>query len=334
MELSFILLADLEVAMSSRSRRSLLLLSLLAATLSAETVLWAAAKAPNPAKPDPAAYRKEIESWRKEREDSLRKEDGWLTLVGLYWLLPGANRFGSNPGNPIILPPGKAPLYAGNLTLQGGKVTLTPQPGVRLTAGGKPVKPGMVLKADADGEPTLVQLGSLSFYVIKRGGKYGVRIKDSQSPVRASFKGLDEFPIRPEWRVVARFEPSKGKKIPIANIIGQVEETPSPGAVVFDWKGKTYRIDAIEGSPEGGLFLVFGDQTNGKETYGAGRFLDTDPPKNGKVVVDFNTAYNPPCAFTAFATCPLPPKQNKLALRIEAGEKKFAGGPEHVAAHP
>jgi uncharacterized protein (DUF1684 family) len=218
---------------------------------------------------------------------------------------------------------------AGTLTREGDAVRLTAQPGVPLTADGKPVTPGLKVSADADGKPTVLQLGSLSFFVIKRGDRVGVRIKDRTSPMLAGFKGIDEFPIRPDWRVVARFEPYKDKKIPIANIIGQVEDNPSPGAVVFDWQGKTYRIDALEGGPDGSLFLVFGDQTNGKETYGAGRFLDTDPPKDGKVVVDFNTAYNPPCAFTAFATCPLPPAGNKLAIKIEAGEKKFEGGGHH-----
>jgi uncharacterized protein len=296
--------------------------------LCAGAVLWAAdAKAPaTTAPPDPAAYRKEIEDWRAKRIEGLKKEDGWLTLVGLYWLKPGENRFGSDPGNPVILPEGKAPAVAGTLTLEGQMVRLNVQPGVALTANGKPVTPGMVVSADASGKPTILELGSLSFFVIKRGDRLGVRIKDKTSPMRASFKGIDEFPIRPEWRIVARFEPYKdNKKIPIANILGQVADEISPGAVVFDWQGKTYRLDAL-GDTEQGLFFVFGDQTNGKETYGAGRFLDTDPPKDGKVVVDFNTAYNPPCAFTAFATCPLPPAQNKLALRVEAGEKKFGEG--------
>ncbi len=307
-------------------------LPLFVTALLAGAALWAAdAKAPaapavTAAAPDPAAYRKEIEAWRQERLTSLKKEDGWLTLVGLYWLKPGENRFGSDPGNPVILPEGKAPALAGTLTREGDVVRLAVQPGVPLTVNGKPAIPGMTVSADASGKPTILQLGSLSFFVIKRGDRMGVRIKDKTSPMLAGFKGVDEFPIRPEWRVVARFEPYKDKKIPIANIIGQVEDSPSPGAVVFDWQGKTYRIDALEGGPEGGLFLVFGDQTNGRETYGAGRFLDTDPPKDGKVVVDFNTAYNPPCAFTAFATCPLPPAENKLAVKVEAGEKKFAGG--------
>jgi uncharacterized protein (DUF1684 family) len=295
---------------------------LLLTALCAGAALWAAdAKGP-----DPAAYRKEVEAWREKREAGLKKEDGWLTLVGLYWLKPGENRFGSDPGNPVILPEGKAPAVAGSLNLEGETVHLNVQPGVALTADGKPVTPGMTVSPDASGKPTILQLGSLSFYVIKRGDRLGVRIKDKTSPMLTHFKGIDEYPIRPEWRVVARFEPYKDKKIPIANIIGQVSDEKSPGAVVFDWQGKTYRIDALEGGDDGSLFLVFGDQTNGKETYGAGRFLDTDPPKDGKVVVDFNTAYNPPCAFTAFATCPLPPAQNKLAVRIEAGEKKLAGG--------
>ena len=295
-------------------------------------VSWAADNGPDKSvtasvKPDPAAYRKEIEAWRKERFDGLKNDEGWLTLVGLYWLKPGENRFGSDAGNAVVLPPGKAPAVAGVLTREGDKVTVKVEPGVALTADGKEVAPGTSVAVNAGDKPAMLRLGSLTFFVIQRGDRVGVRVKDKESALRASFHGLDNYPIRPEWRIVARFEPAKDKKIPIANIIGQVEDNPSPGAVVFDWKGKTYRIDALEGSPEGSLFLVFGDLTNGKETYGAGRFLDTDPPKDGKVVVDFNTAYNPPCAFTSFATCPLPPPQNKLSVRIEAGEKKFAGGP-------
>jgi uncharacterized protein (DUF1684 family) len=303
-----------------------LAVSFLMAALFAGAALRAADAKASAAATDPAAYQKEVETWRQQRLASLKREDGWLTLVGLYWLKPGENRLGSDPGNPVILPQGKSPALAGVLTREGDAVHLTVQPGVDLTADGKPATPGMKLETDVKGKPTMLQLGSLSFYVIQRGDRLGVRIKDKASPMLAAFKGIDEFPIRPEWRVVARFEPYKDKKIPIANIIGQVEDNPSPGAVVFDWQGKTYRIDALEGGPDGSLFLVFGDRTNGAETYGAGRFLDTDPPKDGKVVVDFNTAYNPPCAFTAFATCPLPPAGNKLAIKVEAGEKKVAGG--------
>jgi uncharacterized protein (DUF1684 family) len=284
--------------MRSRLRPSSVFL--LTALLAGAAASFAADAKEKPARP--ADYRQEIEAWRKERADGLRKEDGWLTLVGLFWLHPGANRFGSDAG----------------LDLERHLLPYQVQAA------------GQALKTDNDeGGPTTLKLGSLSFYVIKRGDRFGVRIKDAKSPALASFKGLDNFPLRPDWRVVARFEPYKDKKIAVANVIGQVDQVDSPGAVVFTWKGKTYRLDAIGGSEKEGFFLVFGDQTNGKETYGAGRFLDTAPVKDGKVVVDFNTAYNPPCAFTAFATCPLPPKENKLALRIDAGEKKFAGGPDH-----
>lgn len=302
---------------------------LLATALVLAAALGAADTKAAPDRPSPAAYRQEIEKWRQERVADLKHEDGWLTLIGLYWLHAGANRFGSDPLNPILLPKEKAPAFVGALVLEGKQIHLNLQPGSKaaLTADGKPATAGMEVKPDASGKPTMLELGSLSFYVIQRNDRFGVRIKDKQSPLLAGFKGLDNYPIRPEWRVVARFEPYKDKKIEIANIVGQSAKETSPGAVVFDWQGKTYRIDALEGGKDGSLFLVFGDRTNGKETYGAGRFLETGPPKDGKVVVDFNTAYNPPCAFTAFATCPLPPAQNKLAIRVEAGEKKFVGGP-------
>jgi len=305
---------------------SLLLLAVLAAGAS---VLFAADAAKTAAaKPDLAAWHKQLDTWKKTRTEGLKREDGWLTLVGLYWLKPGENRFGSDPGNPVILPKGKSPAVAGTLVREGEAVTLKAQPGVAMTADGKPVTGSVALTSDAKGKPTVVGLGSLSFYAIQRGDRIGVRIKDKESPERAAFKGVDTFTPDPKWRVVARFEPYKDKKIAITNVLGQVAPEDSPGAVVFDWQGKTYRLDAL-GDPKDGLELIFGDATNGKLTYGAGRFLDTEAVKDGTVVVDFNTAYNPPCAFTAFATCPLPPAQNKLTLAVEAGEKKFVGGPEH-----
>jgi len=300
---------------------------LLVAALFAVALPLAAGPAAEQPKPD---YPHEIEAWRQDREKGLRDENGWLTLVGLYWLDEGKNAIGSDPGSKVILPAGTAPAAAGNLIRQGKEVKITVAPGVDLTADGKPLSGAMepvALAADATGKATILRLGSLSFYVIQRGDKVGVRIKDSKSPALAAFRGLDYFPLQPAWRVTARFEPYKpAKKIPIANVLGQISQDDSPGAVVFDWRGKTYRLDALPGDDKGGLFLIFADQTNGKESYGAGRFLDTDPPRDGKVVVDFNTAYNPPCAFTAFATCPLPPAQNRLALRVEAGEKKYGEG--------
>lgn len=273
------------------------------------------------------AWRKEVETFRKERVEGLKKEDGWFALVGLDWLDEGENRFGSDPEAKVVLPEGKSPKLAGVLVRKGDMVSVRVEPGVKLTSGGEPIKPGTAreLASDADGEPTVLEMGSVSFYVIQRGDKVGVRVKDKESAALKAFHGLDTWPIQTAWRVQARFELyDPPKTIGIPNILGQVTDSPAPGAVVFDWQGKTYRLDAL-GDPKEGLSLIFADQTNGKESYGAGRFLETGPVKDGKVVVDFNLAYNPPCAFTAFATCPLPPSQNRLALRVEAGEKKYAG---------
>jgi len=298
----------------------------LALTLGASLALAAMDTA---AKPDPdAAYRQEIEAWRKERFDNLKKEDGWFSLVGLFWLDEGENRFGSDPEGKVVLPEGKAPKVAGVLVRKGEQVEVRAEPAAKLTSGGEPVTT-LALASDATGKPTVLEMGPVSFFVIKRGDRIGIRVKDRESAALTAFHGLDNFPIQPAWRIETRFEPyDPPKQVPIPNILGQVANEASPGAVVFDWQGKTYRLDTL-GDPKEGLSLIFADQTSGKETYGAGRFLDTGAVKDGKVVVDFNTAYNPPCAFTAFATCPLPPAQNKLPIAVEAGEKKFAGGPHH-----
>lgn len=280
------------------------------------------------ARAETASYLEEMKAWQKERVESLKREDGWFTLVGLFWLDEGENRFGSDPEAKVALPADRAPRQAGVLVRKGDEVTVRVAPGVTVTSDGKPVTT-LALSADSNGKPTILDLGSLSFFVIRRGDLVGVRVKDKKSPALAAFHGLDSFPVSPAWRIDARFEPyDPPKDVAIPNVLGQVIPDKSPGALVFEWDGKTYRLDT-SGDPKEGLSLIFGDQTNGKETYGAGRFLDTGPVENGKVVVDFNKAYNPPCAFTPYATCPLPPAQNKLALRVEAGEKKYAGGPEH-----
>ncbi len=273
----------------------------------------------------PAGYRREIEGWRAARDASLRDPNGWLTLVGLFWLEEGDNRFGSDPKGRVVLPAGKAPAVAGTLLRHGQTVTVRAEAGSGVECEGKPVTERS-LEPDAKGKPVVLHLGSLSFFVIQRGDRVGVRVKDSQSPALAAFRGLTSFPVDPSWRVVARFEHHpQPKPIPITNVLGMTENEPSPGTVVFEQGGKTYSLDALDNG-DGTLMLVFGDPTNGRETYGAGRFLDTDAPQDGKVVVDFNKAYNPPCAFTAFATCPLPPRQNRLSVAVTAGEKKYGEG--------
>ncbi|HJX29061.1 MAG TPA: DUF1684 domain-containing protein [Thermoanaerobaculia bacterium] len=278
---------------------------------------------------DPAAntfYAEKIRAWQEERVQGMKQEDGWLTLVGLFWLDEGENRFGTDPGNKVIFPEGKGLAVAGTLIRRGDKVSVKAAPGSGLTSQGKPVTE-MELRVDTAGEPTVLELGTLSFFAIQRGDRIGARIKDRKAPQLVGFKGLDFYPVQTAWRVEARFEPyTPPKKVAVPNVLGQVTDSDSPGAVVFEKDGRTWRLDTL-GSVDKGLSLIFADGTNGHETYGAGRFLEIEgQPKDGRIMVDFNTAYNPPCAYTAFATCPLPPAQNKLALKVEAGEKKFGDG--------
>jgi uncharacterized protein (DUF1684 family) len=176
-----------------------------------------------------------------------------------------------------------------------------------------------------------VALGSIRFHIIVRGDKIGVRMRDTQSEARKKLSSLDYFPLDSKWRFRAKFVRYKPpKKVQYMNIIGQLETEESAGALVFNVGGKDYRLDAFQDPETGELSLMFGDKTNGTESYGAGRFLDTPPPDASDIVdLDFNRAYSPPCAFTPFATCPLPPKQNKLPIRVEAGEKAPAGALHH-----
>jgi len=276
---------------------------------------------------DPSVHRAEIQKWQSDRLASLTKEDGWLTLVGLFWLSKGDNSIGSDPGNAILLPKGKAPGVAGSISQPKGQVLLRARPGADFTVDGRPVTSTYLLDDTADNGPTILKLGSLLINIVKRGDKVGVRVKDTESETRREFKGLEYYPIDPKWRIEARLEPyTPAKAIPITNVLGMTDDELSPGALVFEVDGKTYRIDPILEKGETDLFVMIADETTGKETYGAGRYLYVSPPDaNGKVVIDFNKAYSPPCAFTNFATCPLPPRQNHLPFRVDAGEKKYAG---------
>jgi uncharacterized protein len=276
---------------------------------------------------DVAGYKSQIQKWQSNRLTSLTKEDGWLTLVGLFWLNEGENRFGSDPGNPIVLPKDKAPPIAGSLWLENDRVRLASRPGVEITADGKSATT-LDLKDDNDDRgPTILKLGSLLINVVKRGERIGVRVKDTETRTRREFKGLEYYPVDPKWRIEARFEPYQPPKtIPITNVLSMTDDETSPGALAFEVDGKTYRIDPILEKGETDLFVMIADETTGRETYGAGRYLYVSPPDaSGKVIIDFNKTYSPPCAFTNFATCPLPPRQNHLPFRIEAGEKRYAG---------
>jgi uncharacterized protein (DUF1684 family) len=262
--------------------------------------------------------------WRKKREQRLRSETGWLTLVGLSWLEPGENRVGSAPDSAVTLPVGKAPAYVGSLLLKGETVRLRPAPGAGLRIQGKATGERVVAD-DAKGDPDVITLGELSFHVIRRGDRFGVRVRDARAKTLLEFRGMDYFPADPKWRIEARWEPYPSPaEVKIPNVLGQVETMQAPGLARFSVEGVEVSLEPVlaEGDPPT-LWFIFRDGTSGKETYGAGRFLYAALPKEGKVVLDFNKAYNPPCVFSPYATCPLPPKRNGLAVRIEAGEKTF-----------
>ena len=266
-----------------------------------------------------------IEKWRTERVAELTNDTGWLNLVGLYWLAEGPNTFGRAASNTLVLDhPSLAPT-AGTFVLANGHVTFRATPNSGITHGGQPVT-SIDMVSDAKEPPTVVSSGPLRFFVIERAGKLGVRVRDVDSALRRNFHGLEYFPVDADWALEARFEPYEpGKHITIVNILGLEEDMVSPGALVFTRQGKEARLDAVLESPDStDLFVMFADATSGHETYGAGRFIHVPFAKNGKTVVDFNEAYNPPCAFNNFATCPLPPFQNRLTLKVTAGEKKYA----------
>lgn len=271
---------------------------------------------------DVAAWREEVEVWHRERQERLREPDGWLTLVGLYWLREGENRFGSHPSNDLVFPEA-TPELMGTLYRRGTEVRLEAVPDAGIHHDGAEVR-SLYLRSDADGPPTVLRAGSLSFYLIVRGEDVGLRVKDSASPGLQAFSGIKRYPVDPAWRLVARFEGYDApRSLDVPNVLGKSFQEPSPGAVIFEVDGETQRIEALNGDG-GELFLVFGDRTNGGETYGGGRFLYTDPPTaDARVVVDFNRAYNPPCVFTPYATCPLPPPQNRLPFEVRAGEKMY-----------
>lgn len=267
----------------------------------------------------------EVKIWRSERLDRLKAEGGWLSLVGLHWLKDGDNSIGSAKGSDVLI--ASAPAKLGTATLAGGQVTFTLEPGAIAVVGTSDRNKNAVLRDDRNENPTKVAFGTTSFYVIDRDGKKGLRVKDTEAPTRKNFLGLDYFEIAEKWRVEAKweaFDPPRTLDVP--TVMGTVEKYKVPGKAVFERGGKTYEVQPVlETADARQLFLIFADKTTGKETYGAGRFLYADMPANGKIVLDFNKAYNPPCAFTPYATCPLAPPENRVKLRIDAGEKKYKG---------
>ena len=270
-------------------------------------------------------FTREIESWRKQRLERLQAPDGWLSLVGLEWLKPGSNKIGSASDNDIII--AGAPAHLGQVEWKGDKVTIALSAGSGATIDGKTITRADLLD-DAHEHPTMIAFGSVRFYLIDRaGGKKGLRIKDSEAKTRTGFLGIDNYPIDPGWRIEAKwiaFDPPHTLEIP--NVLGTIDKMTVPGKAVFERHGKTFELlPVLETDDADELFFIIADKTSGKETYGAARFVYSPMPKDGKVVIDFNKAYNPPCAFTSFATCPLAPPENRLGVAVTAGEKKYRG---------
>jgi uncharacterized protein (DUF1684 family) len=267
-------------------------------------------------------HKAEILNWQKARDAKLRLPNSWLTLVGLFWLKDGNNTIGSGDTNDFVLPPGSSPPNMATLQLHDGVVSIEPSTGVPVMVNGTPVTGPAKLNYDGD-KPDQVTVGRISFFIIKRGERLAVRAKDSENPVLKNFTGMHYFPINSAYRIEARFTPDE-KKIPVPNVLGETEQELSPGYVEFELNGKSFRMRPV--FEDDTLFFIFKDETSKTETYQAGRMLNTPLPKDGKVVLDFNRSYNPPCTFTPYATCPLPPKENNLATRIEAGELRYGQG--------
>jgi len=263
----------------------------------------------------------DFEAWQSQRQQNLTQPGGWLALIGLHWLEPGKQRIGSDANAGVHLAAGLA--HWGELNFDPKlKRVLFEQVADGVLVDGKPGK-RFELRSDQDAAPSLVQAGSVSFTVIVRSGRFGLRVRDSEAVTRKNFRGLDYFAFDPNWVVKARFERfAKPTLLEVGTMIGTVERTPSPGRVTFEWQGQSFSLQPTGSEDE--LFFVFADRTSGKESYGASRFLYAKV-ENEQVVLDFNRAYNPPCAFTAFATCPLPTPENRLNVAVRAGEKKYAG---------
>jgi hypothetical protein len=271
-------------------------------------------------------YENEVLAWRKTRVDKLTSPDDWLSLVGLHFMKDGPNSVGSAKDNDIVLK--KGPAHLGTVTvLPQGKVTLDVAPGADVRVNENPIR-HTEMGWESKAKRTLARFGTMTIFVVDRLGKKALRVRDSESDRRIHFVGLDYFPIDPKWRIEARWEWfEKSRLLPVTDMLGKTGPEPIPGKAIFEVGGKKYELLPIDEGRDMPLFFVFSDATSGKETYGACRFLYVDWPKEGetKIVLDFNHAENPPCAFTPFAMCPLPPKENRFKFAIDAGEKNYRG---------
>lgn len=273
-------------------------------------------------------YEADIRQWRAAEEAELRADDGWLTVAGLFWLDPGLSHVGADPSNEVVLPDGSAPARLGWFEFLDGRVEFRAEPGTRVTSAGRPVD-----RLDLTPGPRAATLDTagLTMFVIRRGERTGIRLRDRNNPARRQFTGRSWYPVDPGWKVTARFTAYDAPEVVhVPNVLGDSVEMDSPGVVEFALGDQSFRLVPVLETPDAAqLFFIIGDQTNGDETYDGGRFLYAELPRDGAVVLDFNKLYNPPCVFTEFATCPLPPPANQLAARIEAGELMYGTPGRH-----
>lgn len=267
-------------------------------------------------------YKEEIIQWHQKRVQSLQSEQGWLNLAGLFWLKEGKNTFGAAQTNDIIFPEGKCPSFLGTITLQNGEVSIDIPSDKEVFSENIRITQTTIFSPSLSA-PLTLKHGSLRWFIIKRGDKYGIRLRDLESPMLHSFKGISTYPIKEKWKVKARLvPPTENKKIAITDVLGMTSMQDLAGSLIFELQGKQYKLEAVDNGKD--LFILFADKTNGGNTYDSGRFLYAEKPDSeGYTFLDFNKSINPPCAFTNFATCPLPPKQNFLPIMVKAGEKKI-----------
>ncbi|MDP2958078.1 MAG: DUF1684 domain-containing protein [Longimicrobiales bacterium] len=312
------------------------------ASLSAPLLLLAACAGgpPEPVAVDPADHARRVEEFAAARDAELAAPDSWVSLIGLHWLEQGETTVGSAADNDIVLPEAAAP-RVGTLLAEGNAVRWRTEPGVVVTqgvdstlalqAGSGAIPPGVSRDTAVDaaeltadlgyGKSVVLRHGDLNWIAIRRGDRTALRARDNRSPAYQAFQGVERYPTSLEWRATARWVPHR-KTVSVPNVLGTVAEEPSPAALEFWIGGERLTLDVVGAPDHGRYMLVFADATSGSETYGGGRYLWVgEPDAEGRVVVDFNYAFNPPCVWTAFATCPLPTRDNRLPIRVEAGEK-------------
>jgi uncharacterized protein len=273
---------------------------------------------------DRESWLQEVNDWHEDRIDRLKQNDSWLTLAGFFWLEEGTNTFGSATQNDLVFRFPEAPEHMGTFYVEGDEIRVEIDPAADVLINGEPESEGLIYSESID-DTAVMEWGSLNWYVIQRSGGYAIRLRDREHPLLSEFTGIERFPITEKWRIKAEFKPyDTPRSITVPNYIGEPTEETVPGILEFEVDGITHQLHPLADSPEERFFIIFGDQTNGTETYSAGRFVYTDPPNEQNIVyIDFNKSYNPPCVFSEFATCPLPPPENRLSIAIEAGEYNF-----------